>query len=793
MQLSNAAADAGTPGADTGASHSDTWSLHEAGDEPDTRERGRALFALGNGSLGVLGWREEECFVASAPLAAVYVNGLYETVPVEYHEKFPGFATRSDTRPQVANPLPFSIGIDGEWLGERAGSVRENRTLDMRSGVLTRRLSWRSARGHTFEVIFERITSLARREVLASRNTVISSDFSGEILLCSALDGHAAPPSEPVSDDDDPRLGPGFRKQPWRLREQIATADELAMSHETACSHLRSSVCVVHTPPVVFSSATAVTPWRLAAIARMSVQQGRSICLEKFAAFVGDELPRARQLAAEAARAGFDALIAEHRDVLRDFWHRATVTLNASPDYERAVRFNLFQLFQAVGRVPGTSISAKGQTGRAYEGHYFWDAEVFCLPMFAFCAPALARNILRYRHETLDAARENARIMGHRRGALFAWRTIGGRECSAYFPAGAAQYHLNAGIAHAVRQFWEATGDRDFLASYGAELVIETARIWLEVGFFNARRDHEFCIPCVTGPDEYTALVDNNFYTNAMAQAHLEFTVHVCNMLHTQLPLRWRDLARQLQIEPDEIALWSRAARRMYLPYDRDLQIFKQDDTFLDRKPWENIAGDDNHTPLLLRFHPLVLYRHQLCKQADAVLALCLLSERFTPADRRRTFEYYERCTVHDSTLSPGIFSIVASDIGDSDKAYRYAVRTANIDLEDLHGNTKDGLHMAAMGASWMALVIGYAGMRFIGGTPSFRPQVPGAMAGYSFRVQIRGSLLEVDVDPDGTHYRLLEGEALGIRHCDRRLTLETSSPVYVPNASAATPIEELV
>jgi trehalose/maltose hydrolase-like predicted phosphorylase len=748
-----------------------TWCVHESGDDAAVRERNRAIFTLGNGQLGVLGVREEDSFGSDAQHAAVYLNGVFETVPIRYHEKFPGFALASDTRPPAANPLPLGVRLDGEWLGRKAVSrIEQERTLDFRTGLLRRCIRWRTSSGKTLQIAFERFVSFARPTIVASRVTFTALDFDGEIDISSCLDA-PAPAAKASGDADDPRLAGEFAQQPWRVLDSMASNDALAWVHETTRSRQRVAVAVAHRSTFTVSpSSQGEDGGRLTALSRVSVRRGERLQLEKFAAFSSqpgaEPLPLALSDAQAAADAGFDALAGEQRDVVAAFWLGAAVSVSGHAEIEQAVRFNMFQLFQAAGRDSRTSLAAKGQTGRAYEGHYFWDAEVFCLPMFAFCAPTIARSMLAFRHRTLDAARDNARSMGHAKGALFPWRTIGGSECSAFFPAGAAQYHLNAGIAYAVRQYWEASGDSEFLRDLGAELVIETARVWLEIGFFNPRRNGQFCIPGVTGPDEYTALVDNNFYTNAMAQAHLEFAVQIAAVMQAETPQAWLALVARLGLQPAEVALWARAARAMYLPYDATLGIFAQDDTFLDKKPWDPDAAQHAGGPLLLQFHPLVLYRHKLCKQADAVLAMFLLAERFEIGERRRTFEYYEAVTVHDSTLSPGIFSIVASGIGELDKAFDYARRTARIDLDDLHGNTRDGLHMAALGASWMSLAMGFAGLKLAAGTPTFRPVLPAQLTSYSFRMTVRGSALEVAIDAQGARYRLLSGPPLTLRHC---------------------------
>ncbi|RME62075.1 MAG: glycoside hydrolase family 65 protein, partial [Alphaproteobacteria bacterium] len=399
------------------------------------------------------------------------------------------------------------------------------------------------------------------------------------------------------------------------------------------------------------------------------------------------------------------------------------------------MRFNVFQLLQAAGRDGETSVAAKGQTGEGYEGHYFWDAEIFALPVFVFTAPEIARALLLYRCNRLNGARAHARAMGHAKGALFPWRTIGGRECSAYFPAGSAQYHINADIAYALRQYVEATGDEAFLFGHGAELLFETARIWTQIGFHDPRHGERFCIHEVTGPDEYTAMVNNNFYTNAMAAAHLDYACAVAARMKAADAAAFQALAARLALGEEEIAAWRRAADNMWLPHDDTLGIVAQDDSFLDKKVWDFAATPAAHYPLLLHYHPLTLYRHQVCKQADAVLAMVLLPDCAEPAVMARSFDYYEAITVHDSTLSPGAFAIAACAVGAMAKIYDYFTFAAQIDLADLHGNTGHGLHMASMASSWLCVAHGFAGMRTLGGHLRFRPLLPPPLAGYRFRL----------------------------------------------------------
>jgi alpha,alpha-trehalose phosphorylase len=387
--------------------------------------------------------------------------------------------------------------------------------------------------------------------------------------------------------------------------------------------------------------------------------------------------------------------------------------------------------------------------------------------------------MLEYRFLTINKARDRAREMSHKKGALFSWRTIAGEECSAFFPSGTAQYHINADIAYAIKLYYEATEDEEFITKYGAEIVMETARIWMDLGAYIARKNNKFCINAVTGPDEYTVLVDNNFYTNAMAQMHLSFAAGLAAKLKTENPEEYRRITEIMQLNESEPAEWLRAAKSMNLPYDDQLGIHPQDDTFLSKKIW-NPAETPREPHLPLHHHYLVIYRHQVCKQADVVLAMFLLGDRFNVADKKRDYDYYEPITTHDSSLSYCTFSVIASEIGYAEQAYDHFMQTARMDLDNIQGNSSYGVHVAAMGGTWMAIVNGFAGMRAYNGKLSFAPHLPSAWQSYSFKILFKGQLLHIQVDANEVRYRLLTGEAIEFEHDKLQINLTKDYPIKV-------------
>jgi alpha,alpha-trehalose phosphorylase len=311
----------------------------------------------------------------------------------------------------------------------------------------------------------------------------------------------------------------------------------------------------------------------------------------------------------------------------------------------------------------------------------------------------------------------------------------------------------------------EATEDTEFFVNCGAEILFETARLWADLGRFIESKNNKICINEVTGPDEYTALVNNNCYTNLMAKENLEYAYRTASWMKENNKAEFDRLAAKLGLQKEEMDFWKKAADNMYIPYDESLKIYPQDDSFLDKVPWDFENTPRENYPLLIHYHPLVIYRHQVCKQADLVLAEFLLPNKFDKEQKKRDYDFYEKVTTHDSSLSTCIFSIMASEIGYHDKAYKYFLETAAMDLTNSHGNTKDGIHAANMAGAWMCLVNGFAGMRAYEDILSFNPHIPEQWEEYSFKVTYRGRLIEVRVDRENITYTLLEGDNIDILH----------------------------
>lgn len=764
----------------------DGWQLRQTALRPGHREADGTLFALANGSLGVRGGLEE----ADAEGHGCFLAQVYERHPIHYHERFPGFARHSDTRVPVADGCRFRLRLDGEPLDPDACEWLDfERVLDLRQGVLRRRLRLRTPQGATLRIESERVVA-HDRDLLSIRYRVTSEDWRGRLQLDSVIEAGR----RPAGQGHDPRIGAAGSRA---LQPLARHADEDGALLAQCTHYSNITVCCAQVQRPVSGglrfAGVEVSPERVAQCYEAELAPGGAVELEKFVAYRSDGSNGSVQALCESARAqaraaaeqGHAAIAAARSDWLARFWEDAAIDVRGDADSRLALRFNLFHVLQSAGRDPAHGTAAKGLTGEGYEGHCFWDTEAFVLPVMVFTAPETARAMLLYRHRLLDAARANARELNHARGALYPWRTIGGAECSAHYPTGSAAYHINAAIAYAIGLYHDATGDDAFLLEAGAEMLFETARIWPQVGHFDPARGGAFGIHGVTGPDEYNVLVDNNFYTNRMAQRHLQRAVAVWEHLRRTRPQELEALCGRIGLAPEEVREWARIAAAMQLNVDPELDIYAQDDTFL-RKPRWPYPPARNGRPLLLDYHPLTIYRHQVAKQADTVMAFVLAGDGLDPVRMRRSFQYYEAVTTHDSTLSAAIHGIAAAEFGLQEKAWRYFSEALRVDLDDLHHNTAHGVHMAAMAGSWLGLAWGFAGLRVVDGGLHLAPRLPAAWQGYAFGLHWRGRRLRVEVDGDGATCSLLEGGALEITHPGGRLLLEPGSPARIPLDSAA-------
>jgi alpha,alpha-trehalose phosphorylase len=662
----------------------------------------------------------------------------------------------------------------------------------MKSGTLDREILWETPAGKQVSIKSRRLVSLPNRHVAAISYCVTLLNAHAFVVLSSEM---AADQSGARGNEADPRLARAFLGRVLHPRTSYSNDRRIVLCHVTdksrftltcATDNALESSCP-HSCKVVHTADFGQVAFTIEA------QPGCPILLTKYMVYHTSQTASPQELCGRAewtldrvVSQGFQRLLAAQEQYMEDFWRRSDVRIKdiredrikrSTVEIQQAIRFNLFHILQASARAEDTGVPAKGLTGQAYEGHYFWDTEIYLLPFLIYTSPRIARNLLAFRCKMLPQARARAKELGHR-GAMFPWRTISGEEASGYYAAGTAQYHINADIMYALRKYVLATGDEAFLRDFGAEMLVETARLWLDLGFYSAAKGGKFCINGVTGPDEYNAVVNNNAYTNLMARENLRYAAELVDSLRATEPDAYNAIVQQTALEPSEVKAWIRAAENMYVPYDEKLGIIPQDDHFLDKEPWDFRNTPADHYPLLLFYHPLNIYRKQVIKQADVVLAMFLLGDVFPAETKKRNFDFYDPLTTGDSSLSSCVEAIIAAQVGDIDKAIRYGMAALLMDLADVGGNVKDGCHIASMGGTWMMLTYGLGGMRDHDGTLSFWPRrAPQDNAILRFPVTYRGQLLEVEISLDKVEYALREGERLVIRHETEEVELTRENP----------------
>jgi alpha,alpha-trehalose phosphorylase len=749
------------------------WLVRESSLDLDVLAQSESVFALGNGHLGLRGNLDEG---EPYGLPGTYLNGVYELRPLPYAEAGYGYPESGQTMINITNGKVLRLLVDDEPFDVRYGTLRHHeRVLDFRTGTLRRTAEWVSPAGQVMRITSVRLVSFTQRAVAAIEYVVEAVGDPARIVVQSELVANEPMPSP----DNDPRVAAALRSPLVNEDHGTRGATAATLVHRTEQSGLRVAAAMDHIVegPERTDMFSDCGPDTGRVTVRAVLQPGERLRILKLLAYGWSSI-RSRQALWDQVQAaltaavhtGWDGLQAEQRQYLDTFWARTDVELEGDPQMEHAARFGLFHVLQASARAERRAIPAKGLTGTGYDGHAFWDTETFVLPALTSSRPEAARDALLWRHSILPAARDRAAALGHT-GAAFPWRTIAGEECSAYWPAGTAAFHVNADIADAVIRYIDATEDADFEAREGLELLVETARLWRSLGHHDA--EGRFRLPGMTGPDEYSALGDNNVFTNLMAQQNLRAAAEIAR--------RHRTEAVRLGVDEDERLAWEAAADAMYIPYDADRAVHPQADLFTTYREWDFESTPPDRYPLFLHYPYFDLYRTQVVKQADLVLAMHLRDDAFTDDEKARNFAYYEALTVRDSSLSAITQAVLAAEIGHLDLAYDYLSEVAHMDLGDLHHNTRNGLHMASLAGAWTVIVAGFGGLRSRAGRLSFAPKVPDGISRLSFNLWYRRRNLCVTATPGLAHYELHEGEPITVVHYGEEVDVTPGEPVKLP------------
>jgi alpha,alpha-trehalose phosphorylase len=731
------------------------WAVTEHGLDLDALARSESVFALSNGHIGLRGNLDEG---DPHGLPGTYLNSVYELRPLPYAEAGYGYPERGQTVINVTNGKLIRLLVDDEPFDVRYGTLTSHeRTLDLRAGTLSRRVDWRSPAHDAVRITSTRLVSLTQRAVAAICYEVEALDEPLRIVVQSELVANEELPPQ----SKDPRAAAAL-ESPLESEEHATNGSSALLIHRTRNSGLRVAAGMRHIVDsdgveVEHEMSSGPDVCRLTVATRL--RSGERLRLIKFVAY-GWSSQRTRpalhdQVVAALAGAnltGWEGLLAEQRAYLDEFWAGADVELDGDPEVQQAVRFGLFHILQSAARAEQRPVPAKGLTGPGYDGHTFWDTETFVLPVLMYTQPDAAADVLRWRQLTLPIALDRARELGLE-GAAFPWRTLRGWEASGYWPAGTAAFHINADIADAVVRYLDATDDKQFERDVAAELLVQTARLWRSLGHHDA--DGQFRIDGVTGPDEYSAVADNNIYTNLMAQQNMAAAAEVAS--------RQPEVAEQLGVTPEETASWRDAATAMRIPYDERRGVHPQSEGFTEYARWDFASTPPDNYPLLLHYPYFDLYRKQVVKQPDLVLAMHLQGHRFSWEQKDRNFTYYEALTVRDSSLSACTQAVIAAELGHVELAHDYLGEAALVDLADFSKNTGDGLHMASLAGAWTALVEGFGGMRARQAQLSFCPRLPSGITRLAFRLRYRGRRIAVTAHPDEAVYELLDGPPITI------------------------------
>ncbi|MGV0781942.1 glycoside hydrolase family 65 protein [Mycolicibacterium sp. XJ775] len=747
------------------------WQVRETRLDLNLLAQSESLFALSNGHIGLRGNLDEgEPF----GLPGTYLAGFFEVRPLPYAEAGFGYPEAGQTVVDVTNGKVMRLLVDDEPFDVRYGDLLDHeRTLDLRAGTLTRRAHWRSPAGKQVKVVSTRLVSFSHRGVAAIEYIVEAVDEFVRVTLQSELVTNEDQPET----SDDPRVS-AVLKHPLHAVHHENTDHGALLVHRTTGSGLMMAAAMDHDVDVPGRVEVSTESWD--DLARTTVicglRPGQKLRIVKYLAYGWSSLrsrPALRDQAAAAITSarysGWQGLLDSQRAYLDEFWDCADVEVEGDPDCQQAVRFGLFHVLQASARAERRAIAGKGLTGTGYDGHAFWDTEGFVLPVLTYTKPQAAADALRWRASTLDLARERAALLDLD-GASFPWRTIRGEECSAYWPAGTAAWHINADIAAAFERYRVVTGDDSLEQECGLEVLVDTARLWMSLGHHD--RHGVWHLDGVTGPDEYTAVVRDNVFTNLMAAHNLRVAAAAC--------MRHPDLSNSMGVTTEETAAWRDAADAVHLPYDEELGVHQQCQGFTTLAEWDFTA---NTTYPLLMNEPYVrLYPAQVLKQADLVLAMQWQSHAFTPEQKARNVDYYERRTTRDSSLSACTQAVMCAEVGHLDLAHDYTYEAALIDLRDLHRNTRDGLHMASLAGAWTALVAGFGGLRDDEGALSLDPHLPDGISCLRFRLRWKDFRVTVDAHHDTVTYTLRDGPdgSLTIRHAGDEVHLSTREPTTV-------------
>lgn len=735
----------------------DPWKIVEEDFQPHLHEISESIFSIGNGYMGQRANFEE--FYSGPSLQGNYMAGVYYPDKTRVGWWKNGYPEYFAKVLNSTNWIGIDIAVDGQPLDLASCKVADfTRVLNMKEGTLSRAFTAEFEGGKKIRVDAIRFVSMARQEIGAIRYAVTPLNFDGILTITPYLDG------------DVQNRDANYDEKFWvEVAKEFGERDAaLTVKTKKLDFHLTSVMAfeVAKNGEAVKLETEQVEKEKYVGVrAQIAAAANEQVVVYKYAANVtsrdhglGQLIEAGRAALRSALEAGFETLYREQVQAWADKWRDSDIVIEGDVAAQQAIRFNIFQLNQTyTGEDDRLNIGPKGFTGEKYGGSTYWDTEAYCLPFYLSTADSsIARNLLIYRYKHLEKAKENARKLGFAKGALYPMVTMNGEECHNEWEITFEEIHRNGAIAYAIYNYVNYTGDIDYLGQYGLEVLAEISRFWEERVNYVAAKD-QYMMLGVTGPNEYENNVNNNWYTNRIAAWTLEYTLEVLDYLRENEPSRYRELIDKLELTEAETSKWKDIIAKMYYPFDDERQIFLQQDGFLDKDLTPVKELDPVHLPLNQNWSWDRILRSAYIKQADVLQGLFFLGDRYDLETKKRNFDFYEPLTVHESSLSPCVHSIIACELGYREKAYEMYLRTSRLDLDNYNNDTEDGCHITSMAGTWMSVVYGFGGLKVQDGVLRLNPFNPGHWTSFSFKVMFRGARLKVTV---GEHEVIVANES---------------------------------
>jgi maltose phosphorylase len=759
------------------------WKIIEEGFTPEHNRISESIFSIGNGRFGQRANFEES--YTGDTLQGSYVAGVYypdKTKVGWWKNGYPEYFAKVLNAP---NWIGLKVDLDGETLDLAKGQVRSfQRELDMQRGMLSRQFEMEMVSGRTVRVESERFCSMDDDELAALRYQLTAVDFSGKLEITPFLDGDVVNEDANYDEQFWTEIGKDVdRDQAWLITETKKTFFHVATGMQFRIWHNGQEVDL---NPFQIEREKFV-----GATVQIDLQEGDTVVVEKYVCILSsmnypkDQLASACQKGYRRAyETGYETLREEQAAAWGRKWKEADIVIEGDVAAQQGIRFNIFQLYQTyTGEDERLNIGPKGFTGEKYGGSTYWDTEAYCLPFYLATADSgVARNLLVYRYKHLQKAIENAEKLGFTAGAaLYPMVTMNGEECHNEWEITFEEIHRNGAIAYAIHDYIRYTGDKDYLISHGLEVLIGIARFWSQRVHFSEPKQ-QFVMHGVTGPNEYDNNVNNNWYTNYIAVWCMRYAMEAIDYVKEKAPARWKEVEDAIKFyEYTETNRWKEICDNMYLPADEKRGVFLQADDYLDK---ELLTVDDlrpEDRPINQNWSWDRILRSCFIKQADVLQGLYFFEDHFDLDTHQRNFDFYEPRTVHESSLSPCVHSILAAKLGKHEKAYEMYLRTARLDLNDYNNDTEDGCHITSMAGTWMSVVKGFGGMRVREDVLHFAPFIPVQWKSYSFHVRYRGHFLEVYVDQQQVRLTNQGDEGLSAFVQGEEVVLEPGQPLERP------------